>query len=78
MTAILGAMFFLAAFAFAGWVIVDSVRPRLGRILSVLQYGPVAASELPARARTMARVRPEPMRPMPIRMSVPQQLRAAA
>ena len=72
MAAIFGTLFFLAVFAVALWSIVDSVRPQLGRILFLLQYGPVIGAELPPAPRTMAR-----QRPMPVRSTAPR-LRLAA
>jgi hypothetical protein len=62
MAAFIGTMFFLTVFAVAIWSIVDSVRPRLGRILLLLQYGPAIGAELPPPPRVTVRERPVPVR----------------
>jgi hypothetical protein len=64
---------FAAAFAASVWSIVETARPRLGRILFLLQYGPVVGAALPPAPRVTLRGRPVPMR-----MTVPARLRAAA
>lgn len=61
-------VFFLGILGFAGWSIVESVRPRLGRIAFLLQYGPAIGSELPPRPRVTSRGRPVPARSLPHRM----------
>jgi hypothetical protein len=72
-------MWFLSLFLFATvlavsvWSIVETARPRMGRILFLLQYGPLSASALPPQPRVTLRGRPVPMR-----MTVPARLRAAA
>lgn len=71
--AIAGTLFFLAILGFAAWVIVDSVRPRIARIGFLLRYGPVIGAELPGPSRAMVRGRS-----VPLRVSVPPRLRAAA
>lgn len=73
MAAIAGTMFFMGVLAFAGWVIVESLRPRLGRILFLLQYGPVIDAPLPGPTRVTMRGRA-----VPFRVSMPPRLRAAA
>ena len=73
MVAILGTMFFMAVMAVSVWSIVDSVRPRLGRIAFLLQYGSVGGVELPPAPRVTLRGRS-----VPVRMTVPARLRAAA
>lgn len=60
MAAVLGTMFFLAVLGFAGWTIVDTLRPRIGRILFLLEYGPVIGAELPPAPRVTVRPRPVP------------------
>jgi hypothetical protein len=75
MAAILGALFFTAVFAFAAWSLVDTVRPRLGKILFLLRYGPALGAELPPRARVTSRGRPAPAAPV---RSLPHRMRAAA
>ena len=60
MAAVLGTMFFLAVLGFAGWTIVDTLRPRMGRILFLLEYGPVIGAELPPAPRVTVRPRPVP------------------
>ncbi len=66
-------MFFLAVLAFAGWVIVETVRPQIGRIAFLLQYGSPIGAPLPAPSRAMVRGRS-----VPLRVSLPPRLRAAA
>ncbi|MEZ0243528.1 MAG: hypothetical protein ACAH11_09150 [Sphingomonas sp.] len=73
MAAIFGTLFFMAVMAVSVWSIVDSVRPRLGRIAFLLQYGPVGGAELPPAPRVTLRGRQVPMR-----MVMPDRLRAAA
>lgn len=73
MTALAGTLFFLSVFAFSGWVIVATARPRMGRILFLLRYGPVIGADLPGPSRAMVRGRP-----VRLRVSVPPALRAAA
>lgn len=60
MAAVLGTMFFLAVLGFACWVIADSIAPRMGRILFLLEYGPVIGAELPPAPRVTVRPRPVP------------------
>lgn len=62
MAAVLGTMFFLAVLGFAGWTIVDTLRPRMGRILFLLEYGPMIGAELPPASRVTVRPRPVPAR----------------
>lgn len=64
---------FAAILAISVWSIVETVRPRMGRILFLLQYGPLTAASLPPQPRVTLRGRPVPMR-----MTVPDRLRAAA
>jgi hypothetical protein len=64
---------FGAALTASVWSIVETARPRLGRILFLLQYGPVLGTALPPAPRVTLRGRPVPMR-----MTVPARLRAAA
>lgn len=73
MAGIAAMAFFMAVLAFAGWVIVESVRPRLGRIAFLLQYGPVLGADLPPPPRVTVRGRS-----VPLRVSMPSRLRAAA
>lgn len=73
MVAILGTMFFMAVMAVSVWSIVDSVRPQIGRIAFLLQYGPVTGADLPPAPRVTLRGRQ-----VPVRMTVPARLRAAA
>jgi hypothetical protein len=73
MVAILGTMFFMAVMAVSVWSIVDSVRPRLGRIAFLLQYGTATGVALPPAPRVTLRGRQVPMR-----MTVPARLREAA
>ena len=73
MVAILGTMFFMAVLAVSIASIVHSVRPHLGRIAFLLQYGPVNGAELPPAPRVTLRGRS-----VPVRMTVPARLRAAA
>ena len=73
MVAILGTMFFMAVMGVSIWSIVDSVGPRLGRIAFLLQYGPVGGGELPPAPRVTLRGRS-----VPVRMTVPARVRAAA
>ena len=73
MVAILGTMFFMAVMGVSIWSIIDSVRPRIGRIAFLLQYGPVGGAELPPTPRVTLRGRT-----VPVRMTVPARLRAAA
>lgn len=69
----LSLILFATVLAVSVWSIVDTVRPRMGRILFLLQYGPLTASALPPQPRVTLRGRPVPMR-----MTVPARLRAAA
>ena len=73
MVAILGTMFFLAVLVGSIASIVHSVRPHLNRLAFLLQYGPVTGVELPPAPRVTLRGRQVPMR-----MTVPARLRAAA
>lgn len=73
MVALLGTLFFAAVMGIAIWSIVETARPRMGRILFLLQYGPVIGTPLPAPARVTVRGRS-----VPLRMQVPARLRAAA
>ena len=73
MAGIAAMMFFLAVLAFAGWVIVETLRPRLGRIAFLLQYGPTIGVALPPPSRFMVRGRS-----VPLRVSMPARLRVAA
>lgn len=73
MAAVAGFCFFAGVLALAGWTIVATVRPRLGRIAFLLQYGPAVGAELPPAPRVTVRGRSVPMR-----VTVPAQLRAAA
>ncbi|MES2442453.1 MAG: hypothetical protein V4574_06450 [Pseudomonadota bacterium] len=66
-------LLFGAAFAASIWAMIATIRPRFGRILFLLQYGPLTASALPPAPRVTLRGRPVPMR-----MTVPARLRAAA
>lgn len=70
---ILSLLLFGTALTAAVWSIVATVRPQLGRILFLLQYGPLTAPALPPAPRVTLRGRPVPMR-----MTVPARLRAAA
>jgi len=72
MVALLGTLFFMAVMGVSIWSIVDSVGPRLGRIAFLLQYGPVGAEPLPPVRVTLRG------RTVPLRMTVPARLRAAA
>jgi hypothetical protein len=69
----LSLVLFGAVLAVSVWSIVETVRPRMGRILFLLQYGPVAGAALPPAPRVTLRGRPVPMR-----VTVPARLRAAA
>lgn len=60
MAAVFGTMFFLAVLGFAGWTIVDTLRPRMARVLFLLEYGPVIGAELPPAPRVTVRPRPVP------------------
>jgi hypothetical protein len=73
MVTLLGTMFFLAVTAASLWAIVETVRPRMGRILFMLRYGPVIAPTLPQQPRVTVRGRS-----VPLRMQVPARLRATA
>ena len=73
MAAAAGAIFFLSVLAFAGWTIVATVRPRLGRIGFLLEYGPAIGAALPPQPRVTSRGRS-----LPIRMAARSPLRAAA
>lgn len=73
MVAILGTLFFAAVLSIAIWSIVETARPRMGRILFLLEYGPVIGTPLPAAPRVTVRGRS-----VPLRMQVPARLRAAA
>jgi hypothetical protein len=73
MVAILGTLFFMAVLGVSIWSIVESVRPRIGRIAFLLQYGPVGGTELPPAPRVTLRGRQ-----VPVRMTMPAQFRAAA
>ncbi|MDF7773973.1 hypothetical protein P1X14_01835 [Sphingomonas sp. AOB5] len=74
MVAILGTLFFTAVLGIAIWSIVETVRPRMGRIVFLLQYGPVIGTPLPpVNPRVTVRGRN-----VPLRMQVPARLRAAA
>lgn len=64
---------FAAVLGVSVWSIVETVRPRMGRILFLLQYGPLTGAALPPQPRVTLRGRPVPMR-----MTVPARLRAAA
>ncbi len=66
-------LLFATAFAASVWSIVETVRPRLGRILFLLQYGPVLGTALPPAPRVTLRGRTVPMR-----VTMPAGLRAAA
>jgi hypothetical protein len=72
MVAILGTMFFMAVMAVSVWSIVDSVRPHIGRIAFLLQYGPVGDTELPPARVTLRG------RHVPVRMTMPARFREAA
>lgn len=73
MAAVLGMTFFLGVLGIAVWSIVATARPRMSRILFLLQYGPVVGAALPQAPRVTLRGRPVPMR-----MTVPARLLAAA
>ncbi|MCW3837891.1 hypothetical protein ACFQ1E_18380 [Sphingomonas canadensis] len=60
MAALLGMAFFAGVLAISVWSIVATVRPRLGRILFLLEYGPVIGAELPPAPRVRAAMRPVP------------------
>jgi hypothetical protein len=69
----LSLLLFGAALAAGVWSIVATARPRVGRILFLLQYGPVVGAPLPQASRVTLRGRAVPMR-----MTVPARLSAAA
>jgi hypothetical protein len=74
MAAIAGGLFFIGVAGFAVWSIVATLRPRLGKIAFLLQYGPAIGAELPAAPlRVTLRGRP-----VPLRVSGPASLRLAA
>jgi hypothetical protein len=70
---VLSLILFASVLAVSIWSIIETARPRMERILFLLQYGPLTASALPAQPRVTLRGRPVPMR-----MTVPVRLRAAA
>jgi hypothetical protein len=67
----LSLILFATVLAVSVWSIVETVRPRMGRILFLLQYGPLTGAALPPQPRVTLRGRP-------MRMTVPARLRAAA
>jgi len=69
----LSVMLFATVLAASVWSIVETIRPRMGRILFLLQYGPVIGDALPQATRVTLRGRPVTMR-----MAVPARLRATA
>lgn len=73
MAALLAIGFFAGVLALSIWSIVESVRPRIGRIAFLLQYGPVGGAELPPAPRVTLRGRQ-----VPVRMTLPARFRAAA
>ena len=73
MAAIAGTIFFLAVLVLSGTVIVETARPRMGRILFLLRHGPLTAAQLPAAPRVMVRGRS-----LPLRVTAAPRLRAAA
>jgi hypothetical protein len=73
MATLLAIGFFMGVLAVSIWSIVDSVRPQLGRIAFLLEYGPVGATDLPPAPRVTLRGRQ-----VPVRMVMPAQFRAAA
>lgn len=73
MVALLGTAFFMAVMAISVWSIVESVRPHLGRIAFLIEHGAVGVTELPPAPRVTLRGRQ-----VPVRMTMPVRLRAAA
>jgi hypothetical protein len=69
----LSLILFGAVLAVSVWSIAETARPRMARILFLLQYGPVVGAALPGAPRVTLRGRPVPMR-----VTVPARLRAAA
>lgn len=69
----LSLILFATVLAVSVWSMIETIRPRLGRMLFLMQYGPLTASALPPEPRVTLRGRPVPMR-----MTVPARLRAAA
>lgn len=71
MVSMLTALLFSGAFAFALWTMVVTIRPRLGRILFLLEHGPLPTAALPPRVMLRGRS-------APVRVTAPRRLRVAA
>jgi hypothetical protein len=71
MVPMLTTLFFTAALLIAISAMVATIRPRLGRILFLLEHGPIHAAQLPPRAILRGR-------PVAVRVTAPRRLRAVA